>query len=153
MKRILRTRPILAATIGLSVVGALAGCASTTSAGSSVNDSSASDGTTATSTSDDTTNYKDGTYSADGSYVSPGGQEEIAVTVTVKNDLITAVTVKSITADSEAVQYQARFESGISAVALGKNLGTLNVGSVAGSSLTGEGFDSALTTIRAEAKG
>jgi hypothetical protein len=153
MKRILRTRPTLAAVIGLSVIGALAGCASTTSAGSSTGNSSSSSGTTATSTSDKTTSYKNGTYTADGSYVSPGGQEQIAVTLTVRNDLITAVSVKTVEADSEAAQYQAQFESGISAVAVGKNLGTLSVGSVAGSSLTGQGFDSALSAIRSKATG
>jgi uncharacterized protein with FMN-binding domain len=147
MKRILRTRTALVTAAGLSLVGALAGCASTTSA-----DSSSSSGTSANSTSDNTSTYKDGTYSADGSYVSPGGQEEIAVTVTVKSNLITAVTVKSVTADSEAAEYQSRFASGISAVAVGKSLASLSVSNVAGSSLTGQGFNSALATIRSEAK-
>jgi hypothetical protein len=151
MKRILRTRPTLAAVIGLSVIGSLAGCASTTSTSSSADDSSSSSGTTATSTSDDSTSYKDGTYTADGSYVSPGGQEKIAVTLTVKDDLVTAVSVKTVAADSEGAQYQAQFESGISGVVVGKSLGTLSVGSVAGSSLTTQGFNSALTTIRNEA--
>ena len=142
MKRILRTRTALATAAGLSLVGALAGCASTTSTG----------GTTATTTSDNSSAYKDGTYSADGSYVSPGGQEEIAVTITVKNDLITAVSVKTVAADAEAAQYEAQFASGISAVAVGKDLGTLSVGSVAGSSLTSRGFNAALSTIRSKAQ-
>ena len=158
MKRILRSRTALATAAGLSLIGGLAGCASTTSTGSSSSSSadssssSSSTGSSATSTSDNTTSYKDGTYSADGTYVSPGGQEEIAVTVTVQSNLITAVTVKSVKADSEAAGYQSRFASGISAVAVGKSLATLSVSSVAGSSLTGQGFNSALATIRGEAK-
>jgi hypothetical protein len=152
MKRILRTRTALATAAGLSLVGALAGCASTTSESSSTDTSSAASGTTATSTSDDSSTYKDGTYSADGSYVSPGGEEEIAVTITVKNDLITAVSVRTVAADAEAAQYEAQFASGISAVAVGKDLGTLNVGTVAGSSLTSHGFDVALSTIRSKAQ-
>jgi hypothetical protein len=157
MKRILRNRVALATASGLSLAAALAGCASTTSmsssSGSSVDSSGASSstGSSATSTSDNTTNYKDGTYSADGSYVSPGGQEEIAVTVTVKSNLITAVSVKTIKADSEAAQYQSQFSSGISAVAVGRSLATLSVSNVAGSSLTSQGFDAALATIRTEA--
>jgi hypothetical protein len=157
MKRILRTRTALATAAGLSLVGALAGCASTTSAASSTGTSSSTtsssgSGTSATSTSDDTTSFKDGTYSADGSYVSPGGEEEIAVTITVKNDLIATVSVRTVSADSEGAQYEAQFASGISAVAVGKNLGTLSVGSVAGSSLTGQGFDAALASIRSKAE-
>jgi hypothetical protein len=157
MKRIHRSRTALVAATGLSLAAALAGCASTTSAGSSSGSSvdssgsSSSTGSSATSTSDNTTTYKDGTYSADGTYNSPGGQEEIAVTVTVKSNLITAVTVKSIKADSEAAQYQAQFESGISSVAVGKSLATLTVTSVAGSSLTSQGFNAALATIRSDA--
>ena len=147
MKRILRSRTALATVAGLSLIGGLAGCASTTSAGSS-----SSSGTTANSTSDNTSSYKDGTYSADGTYVSPGGQEEIAVTLTVKSNLITAVTVKSVRADSEAAEYQSRFASGISSVAVGKSLATLNVATVAGSSLTSQGFNAALATIRSNAK-
>jgi hypothetical protein len=180
MKRILRNKTVLATAVGLSLAGVLAGCASTTSAGSAGSAESASgtassdsagsssgsasgssstptststsSGSNATSTSDDTTAYKDGTYSADGTYSSPGGSEEIAVTVTVKSDLITAVTVKTVKADSEAAQYQQRFESGISSAAVGKSLATLSVGAVAGSSLTGQGFNAALATIRTEAK-
>jgi hypothetical protein len=162
MKRILRTRTALATVAGLSLVGALAGCASTTSAGSSTANSSmgssttgsstTASGTSATSTSDDSSSYTDGTYSADGTYVSPGGREEIAVTVTVKSDTITAVSVRTVSADSEAAQYEAQFASGISAVAVGKNLATLNVGSVAGSSLTGHGFNEAITSIRSKAQ-
>jgi len=154
MKRIRRSPTALAVAVGISLAGAVAGCASTTSAGASGSTSSgstSSGSTSASSTSDNTTGYKDGTYTADGSYTSPGGSEEIAVTVTVKSKVITAVTVKSVTADSEAAQYQARFESGISSVAVGKSLATLSVGSVAGSSLTGQGFDTALATIRSEA--
>jgi hypothetical protein len=155
MKRIRRSKTALVAAVGISLVGALAGCASTTSTGSSGSSGSTSSTSStsgsASSTSDNTTTYKDGTYSADGTYTSPGGTEEIAVTVTVKSDLITAVTVKTVKADSEAAQYQAQFESGISAVAVGKSLSTLSVGSVSGSSLTGQGFNSALATIRSEA--
>jgi hypothetical protein len=156
MKRTLRTRAALVTAVSLSLFGAVAGCASTTSAssstGASSNDKSSSSGSTATSTSDDATSYKDGTYSADGSYVSPGGHEEIAVTITVKDDLVTAVSVKTVTADPEGAQYEAQFESGISAVAVGKSLGGLSVGSVAGSSLTSQGFNRALSTIRSNAK-
>jgi uncharacterized protein with FMN-binding domain len=147
MKRILRSRTALATAASLSLIGALAGCASTTSA-----DSDLSSGTSANSTSDNTTSYKDGTYSADSAYAAPGGDDEIAVTVTVRSNLITAVKVTTVAAHDEGVRYAAQFEAEISSVAVGKSLATLTVANVAGSSLTSQGFDSALATIRGEAK-
>ncbi|HEX4059210.1 MAG TPA: hypothetical protein VHX87_12960 [Galbitalea sp.] len=162
MKRILGKKSALATAVGSSLmgamlVGALAGCASTTSTGTTGSDSTTSDGTStsstsATGTSDVSSTYKDGTYSADGSYSSPDGQEEIAVTLTVKSNTVTAVSVTSVSANGEGRQYQAIFESGISSVVVGRELATLSVSNVAGSSLTSQGFNAALATIRADAK-
>jgi hypothetical protein len=158
MKRILGKKSALATAVGSSfmgamLVGALAGCASTTSAGSASSDSSgtSSGSVSATGTSDISTSYKDGTYSADGSYSSPDGEEEIGVTVTVKSGVITAVSIKSVESNGEGAQYQAMFASGISSVVVGKELGSLEVAAVAGSSLTSNGFNAALDTIRSEA--
>lgn len=136
MKRILGKKSALATAVGSSLmgamlVGALAGCASTTSAAGS------------TST--------DGTYSAEGTYSSPDGQEEIAVTITVKSNLITAVSVQSVESNGEGQQYQARFASEISSAVVGKDLASLQVSTVAGASLTSNGFNSALEAIRSEA--
>jgi type II secretory pathway pseudopilin PulG len=96
--------------------------------------------------------YTDGTYSAKGTYVSPGGSETIRVTVSIANDIVQTVSVHGIHVDSTAQQYEAMFESGISAVAVGKDLATLNVGAVGGSSLTCVGFNAAIVTIRGEAQ-
>jgi uncharacterized protein with FMN-binding domain len=41
------------------------------------------------------TSYKDGTYSATGSYDSPGGLEKISVTLTLASDKVTAATAVS----------------------------------------------------------
>jgi hypothetical protein len=65
---------------------------------------------------------------------------------------VTAVTVKTVKADPTATSYEAMFESGIGAVVVGKNITTLNVSRVAGSSLTSLGFNDALTKIKAVAK-
>jgi hypothetical protein len=95
--------------------------------------------------------YTDGTYSARGSYVSPGGNETLRVTLTVADDVIQTISVHGIHVDSTAEQYEAKFEAGINAVAVGKDLATLNVGAVGGSSLTCQGFNAAIVTIRSEA--
>jgi uncharacterized protein with FMN-binding domain len=138
MKRIPRGRSarraaVGAPLVGVALVGILAGCASTTSAGAT------------------TASYKDGTYSADGAYSSPDGQEEIAVTVTVKNDVVTAVNVTAVESNGQGARYQAQFESGISSIAVGTSLASLNVTNVAGSSLTSQGFNAAIASIRNKA--
>jgi uncharacterized protein with FMN-binding domain len=96
--------------------------------------------------------YRDGSYTANGSYTSPGGTETIRVTIALGNDIVTAVSVSTVSADPTATGYEAQFASGISGAAVGRNIGTLHVGAVAGSSLTANGFNRAVLTIRANAK-
>ena len=146
MKRIPRSKTALVTVVGLSLVGSLAGCASTTSASSTDSGS-----TSATSTSDTSATYKDGTYTTDETFESPDGQDEIAVTVTVKDDVVTAASVTTVSSQGQSAQYQAQFESAISSVVVGKSLSTLSVSTVAGSSLASSAFNSALNTIRGEA--
>jgi uncharacterized protein with FMN-binding domain len=144
MLKALRSRTAVATVAGLSLMGLLAGCAAsaTASTGSSSSDSLASD--TAST-------YKDGTYSADGSYNTPGGQATISVSLTVEDGVVTAVTTEAGSGDPSGEQYQAQFDSGVSAVVVGKKLSTLDVSRVGGSSLTSQGFNSAVSTIRADA--
>jgi uncharacterized protein with FMN-binding domain len=145
MTNLLRTKTAIAAFAGLSVVGALAGCSATPV--------SSADGTGtgsgATTTSNKT--YKDGTYTEPGTYVSPGGTEHISVTLTLASNVITAMKVTTVKADPTATGYEQLFEGGISGATVGKNINTLNIGVVAGSSLTSMGFNRALATIKADA--
>ena len=96
--------------------------------------------------------YKDGTYSATGSYMSPGGEDQIAVTLTLKNDIITAVSVTPMPGDRMSAKYQGKFVSGYQALVVGKNIADVNLTKVSGSSLTPAGFDNALAQIEAQAK-
>jgi uncharacterized protein with FMN-binding domain len=158
--RTANTRPARAALFavaGLSVVGALAGCSATsagTSSGSSSGTSggSSSSGSSGSTTTSSDASYKDGTYTAPGSYISPGGTEHISVTLTLAKDVITSIKVTTVEADPTATGYEQMFEGGISAAAVGKNINSLNIGVVAGSSLTSMGFNKALATIKADAK-
>jgi uncharacterized protein with FMN-binding domain len=135
-------RYAVGALAGLSLIGSLAGCAAAASTTSST-------GSTAAAASD--TKYKDGTYASDGNYTSPGGSEVINVSLTLKSNVVTAVTVKTVTADPTATQYESQFIGGIAAVVVGKDINSLNVSRVAGSSLTSQGFNDALTKIKADA--
>jgi uncharacterized protein with FMN-binding domain len=97
--------------------------------------------------------YKDGTYSADGSFYTPDGTEQIGVKVTVVSDKITALTIDDSGIYSrESVQYTNRFISGINKLVVGKKLSDVNVSRVSGASLTPIGFNNALDTIKNDAK-
>jgi hypothetical protein len=83
--------------------------------------------------------------------VALAGDDEIFVSITVKANVIAAVKVTTVDTHDEGIRYTAQFESGISAVAVGRSLATLSVSNVAGASLTSQGSNSALATIRSEA--
>lgn len=142
-------RTLAVSFAGLGIVGALAGCSTGTSSGDSADTSNGS-GSNDTS-SDTSASYKDGTYTEDGGYVSPGGQQSVTVKLTLANDTITAVTVTGHASDPTAKSYQSQFVDGIAAVVVGKDIDTLNVSRVAGSSLTSGGFNAALKAIKADA--
>ncbi|MCU1438681.1 MAG: hypothetical protein JWP66_1768 [Naasia sp.] len=119
-------------------IGAFAGCAPT--------DQPASAGT-------DGGPYADGTCQAEGEYRSPGGEEPIGVSVTLEDDIVTAVEVTPRATDGNAEQYQGQFASGIAAEGVSKDIDELQVSRVAGSSLTSQGFTAALEAIKADAAG
>lgn len=150
-----RLRRIAALGGGLLGIAALAGCAPTaagsdTSAAPSAS-AAGSSAAEASSAAPAAGGPKDGTYSATGDYQSPGGPAAIAVTVTLKSGTITAVQVAPKADDATARQYESQFASGIDAVAVGKPIADLQVGAVSGSSLTSQGFEKALATIRSKA--
>jgi uncharacterized protein with FMN-binding domain len=149
MTHLLRTKTAIATFAGLWAVGALAGCSATaaTDSGGAGNAGGSGGGATTTSHA----NYKDGTYTEPGTYVSPGGTEHISVTLTLAKNVITAMKVITVKADPTATGYEGMFEGGIAAVTVGKDINTLNIGVVAGSSLTSMGFNRALAAIKADA--
>jgi uncharacterized protein with FMN-binding domain len=151
----LRTKTALVTLAGIGLIGTLAGCSGAASAdgtASSGGSSSSSSGSTSSGTTTSTATYKDGDYSQQGTYASPGGTELISVSLTLKSNVVTALSVKTVKADPTATQYEAMFEAGINKIVVGKNLNSLNVTRVSGSSLTSQGFDEALTKIKADAK-
>lgn len=96
--------------------------------------------------------YENGTYSANGNYTSPAGQEEVSVNLTVENDVVTAVTVTPMATNPGSVKNQTAFSEGISDVIVGKSLAEISdPGVVNGSSLTGDGFAMAVEQIRVDA--
>lgn len=149
----LRSRPVVAGMAGLGLVGALAGCSATASTPSTGGQTAAPAPATTggASAAGGSASFKDGTYTADGSYNAPSGTETITVTLTIASDAVTKVSIGTHATDPNAKQYQSMFASGISGVVVGKRLSELSVSRVAGSSLTSNGFRAAVTKIEQQA--
>ncbi len=147
----MRPRPVVMGLAGLGLVGALAGC-SAAADGSATGGGSTDGGSTGGSASSVSGPYKDGTYTADGSYQAPSGTETITVTLTISDDRVTKVDIGKHATDPNAVQYQTDFASGISSQVVGKDVDSLGVSRVSGSSLTSGGFQAALAAIKKQAK-
>jgi hypothetical protein len=96
--------------------------------------------------------YRDGTYSLTVSYSSPGGEDQIAVSLTLKNDIVTNVSVTPLAGDRTSERYQSRFISNYKQFVIGKNIATLFLSNVSGSSLTTKAFNNALAQIKVKAK-
>ncbi len=94
----------------------------------------------------------DGTYTVTGGYQAPSGAETILVTVSVADGLITAATVEPQSSNSTSSRYQGQFAGGVADEVVGKSLAEIEVTRVAGSSLTGRGFNEAMQQIRSEAQ-
>jgi uncharacterized protein with FMN-binding domain len=95
--------------------------------------------------------YKDGEYTAVGTYNTPGGEQELGVTVTLSNSVISALTLDTSKAQGPTEEFQGKFESGINDLVVGKSIDELEVSKVSGSSLTSGGFNAAIEEIKTEA--
>ena len=110
---------------------------------------SPSEGTTGSPSSG---TLKDGTYSATGSYQTPGGQESIGVKVTLAGGVITDAEVTKQGKTGEAQEYQSDFVAGFKSQVVGKKASEVSLSRVAGSSLTSRGFNDALDDIQKQAQ-
>ncbi|NQX26978.1 FMN-binding protein [Microbacteriaceae bacterium VKM Ac-2854] len=147
--------------LGVGALASLAACSSAATAESEVTTEATTQATTEATTPATTessaaaetaaSTYADGTYEAEGSYTSPGGNETVGVSITLEGDVVTAVTVTPESENPTGTQYQTKFASGIAAVVVGKDIDDLDVSKVSGSSLTSTGFNDAVETIKADA--
>lgn len=95
---------------------------------------------------------KDGTYSATGKYTSPGGLQSVDVDLTLKDGVISDITVTPGAVDAQSERFQTDFAKHVAEKVKGKSLADADVSVVASSSLTSEGFNSALDKIASEAQ-
>lgn len=126
----------------------------TTQSADTADTSSTADDTadSANSAADSSATFKDGTYTATGSYQTPGGQESIDLTVTLSGNTVTDAKVVQNASGGEAAEYQSKFASGYKSLVVGKKITDVSLTRVAGSSLTPVGFNNAIQDIENQAK-
>lgn len=147
-----RSHRVGAALVGVAGIAALAGC--TPGGGTDTGAGPAADpgptrATDAAGGAGGT--YADGTYTAEGSYATPESVETIEVTITLEDDVVTAVEVTGDPRAAQSRQFQSQFIGGISDEVVGRDIDEISVSRVAGSSLTSGGFNQALEAIKAAA--
>lgn len=97
--------------------------------------------------------YKDGNYTATGSYISPAGTQSIKVNLLLKNGVVSDATVESQAVGPDSREFQAKFISGFKKFVVGHDADDIQISHVSGSSLTSEGFKDALEQIKNQARG
>ena len=154
-------KPLLTVVAGLALLGS-AGCGSNGAADNGTSPtnppesspapaSPAASGGTAGS---GTVEYADGEYTGTGTYIPPSNkQEEVTVKMTLSGGTVTALEVTPSGNNPTSKRYQAEFTGNIQEQVVGKPLDSLDVGKVAGSSLTSQGFNKAVDIIKGEAAG
>ena len=152
-------KSVYAGLAGLSLIGTVAGCAPSASQGDAGPTENGTTGTSAAAPSSGSSAlagsgsaYKDGTYSADGTYVSPNGTETVGVQLTLASGTVTDVQITQHPSNPNTRKFQGEFAGGIAAQVVGKSIDDLNVSKVAGSSLTSGGFNEAVEQIKSEAQ-
>lgn len=147
-----KVHPAVAAVIVIILVGIVATVAiavqPTTEEASQSTNAPATSNQESTGTNSTMDEYRDGTYSATGTYVTPGGTQSIDLTVTIENGVIVATELAENATDRDSRQYQAAFASGYSELVVGKEVDEVSVSRVSGSSLTSNGFNRALEQIK-----
>lgn len=93
--------------------------------------------------------YADGVYTAKGTY--GGGPSFLVVTVTLKEGVISAVKVEPQATVPRSLEFQRAFAAAVPKVVVGRPIDRLQVGKLAGSSGTPQGFNDALRQIRDQA--
>lgn len=96
--------------------------------------------------------YKDGVYKAVGNYTSPAQKEEIEISLTVKDGVVTDATFAGKAVNEVSKKMQGKFSEGFEEEVVGKSIDDISLTVVNGSSLTPKGFMDALEKVKLEAQ-
>jgi FAD:protein FMN transferase len=139
---------VRAAIAAVAAAAVMAGCA-TDSTGTTQSPTSPR-GETATRAAGNRSPYRDGVYTATGRYGSL--PSSITVRVTLRNGVIRAVNVTPHATDPTSQALQRRFATAVPAVVVGKPIAKVQVGRLAGSSGTPDGFNRAIEQVKKQAR-
>ncbi len=95
--------------------------------------------------------YKDGIYSTMGNYTAPSGAESIDVTLTLKDGVVEAASVKANAENPISKKFQDGFVASYKSLVVGKKIADLSLSKVSGASLTTDGFNEALEELKTQA--
>ncbi len=105
-----------------------------------------------TTTTTNTSPYTDGTYTSSVTYSVPeGGSEQISVTATLEDGVVTALTISQDADKRESERYQSRFESSVDSLVIGSDVSDISLSRVGGASLTTRAFNQAIQQIETQA--
>ncbi|MSU45188.1 MAG: hypothetical protein EXS47_00970 [Candidatus Zambryskibacteria bacterium] len=96
--------------------------------------------------------YRDGTHTSNGSYFSPGGEEQIEVSITLKDDVVSDVSVTPLSTRPISIKMQGIFTANYKPLVIGKSINDVVLDKVSGSSLTPKGWNDAVAKIKISAK-
>jgi hypothetical protein len=96
--------------------------------------------------------YKDGTYTVVGNYTSPGGQEELGVTLTLASGVVVDSQVEVKATRPISKERQTDFANNYESEVVGKNIDEISLGKVSGSSLSPKGFNDAVEKVKSQAQ-
>lgn len=96
--------------------------------------------------------YKDGTYTAVGDYTSPGGAEQLGVTLTIANGVVTSSEVEVKATRPISKTRQTDFAENYKPQVEGKSIDEIVLTKVSGSSLSPKGFNDAVEQIKQQAQ-
>lgn len=100
----------------------------------------------------DNKKYKDGTYTAPGTYTTPEGRENISITLVIKDDIVTDAIFTANSREKTSEQFMNAFKQGFKTEVVGKSIDQISLTVVNGSSLTPIGFMDALAKIKTQAR-
>lgn len=123
--------------------------ASSVSSAQTATPASASNTSATTAT---TSAYKDGTYSATSEYYVPHGTEQIQVSVTLANGVVTTSSVTNSESNRDSALFQENFAAAYKNYVVGKSINSLHLSTVSGASDTTQGFNDALSKIATQAQ-
>jgi hypothetical protein len=124
----------------------------TTTSSTSTSTSVTPTGETPVAATDNKNKYKNGTYTATGMYTSPAGREEVVITLVIKDDVVVGGTFVGKASNPSSVKNQGLFKEGFNQYVVGKNIDSIGLQVVNGSSLTPKGFMDALAKIKVQAQ-